>query len=71
MVYVSPLKALAVDIGFNLEAPLEEIAAVARELGLEPAPITLGIRSGDTRMGKCLAAESYVKVRVMLEALAT
>ncbi|HEX9682874.1 MAG TPA: DEAD/DEAH box helicase [Acidimicrobiales bacterium] len=48
VVYVSPLKALAVDVGFNLEAPLAEIADVARELGLEPAPITLGIRSGDT-----------------------
>jgi ATP-dependent Lhr-like helicase len=52
VVYVSPLKALAVDIGCNLEAPLAEIADVARELGLPPAPITLGIRSGDTPASK-------------------
>src|SRR5712692_3918080 len=35
VVYVSPLKALAVDIGENLERPLAEIAAVAAELGLD------------------------------------
>src|SRR5207253_4126514 len=34
VVYLSPLKALAVDIHTNLEAPLLEIAEVARELGL-------------------------------------
>ncbi|HZU71657.1 MAG TPA: DEAD/DEAH box helicase [Acidimicrobiales bacterium] len=48
VVYVSPLKALAVDIGENLERPLEEIAAVAQELGFEPAPITVAVRTGDT-----------------------
>ncbi len=48
VVYVSPLKALAVDIGQNLETPLAEIAAIARELGMEPAPIDVGVRSGDT-----------------------
>src|SRR3954468_13811912 len=36
VVYVSPLKALAVDIAQNLERPLAEIASVAEELGLEP-----------------------------------
>ena len=40
VVYLSPLKALAVDIHTNLEEPLDEIAEVARELGYEPAPIT-------------------------------
>src|SRR5215510_4833454 len=34
VVYVSPLKALAVDIHQNLEAPLRGIAEVAAELGL-------------------------------------
>src|SRR5712691_4807817 len=48
VVYVSPLKALAVDIAQNLERPLAEIAAVAVELGLEPAPITVAVRTGDT-----------------------
>ena len=33
VVYVSPLRALAVDIAENLERPLAEIAAVAAELG--------------------------------------
>ncbi|HEY6081536.1 MAG TPA: DEAD/DEAH box helicase [Polyangiaceae bacterium] len=48
VVYVSPLKALVVDIRHNLEQPLEEIAAVARELGLEAPEIRVGSRSGDT-----------------------
>src|SRR4051794_30646578 len=48
VVYLSPLKALAVDIHTNLEEPLEEIAEVARELGCEPAPITVAVRTGDS-----------------------
>src|SRR6187402_964108 len=48
VVYVSPLKALVADIRHNLEQPLEEIAAVARELGLEAPEIRVGSRSGDT-----------------------
>ena len=48
VVYLSPLKALAVDIHTNLEQPLQEIAAVARELGHEPAPITVAVRTGDS-----------------------
>ncbi len=58
VVYVSPLKALAVDIAENLERPLAEVAAVATEMGLRPAPITVAVRTGDTppadraRMGR-------------------
>ena len=49
VVYVSPLKALGVDIQQNLEQPLREIAAIARdELGLEPPAITVAVRNGDT-----------------------
>src|SRR5262245_34651899 len=48
VVYLSPLKALAVDVHANLEEPLAEIAEVARELGHEPAPITVGVRTGDS-----------------------
>ncbi len=48
VVYLSPLKALAIDIHTNLEQPLAEIADVAAELGLEPAPITVGVRTGDS-----------------------
>jgi ATP-dependent helicase Lhr and Lhr-like helicase len=48
VLYLSPLKALAVDIHTNLEEPLAEIAEVARELGHEPAPITVAVRTGDS-----------------------
>ena len=48
IVYVSPLKALGVDIGQNLEAPLREIAAVATELGFEPPALRVQVRNGDT-----------------------
>ena len=48
VVYLSPLKALAVDVHANLEEPLAEIAEVARELGYEPAPINVAVRTGDS-----------------------
>jgi ATP-dependent helicase Lhr and Lhr-like helicase len=49
VVYVSPLKALAVDIHINLERPLAEIAETAKELGLgEPPAIRVAVRTGDT-----------------------
>src|SRR5271166_3010278 len=48
VVYVSPLKALAVDIWQNLERPLGEIADVAAELGLTAPAIRVAVRTGDT-----------------------
>src|SRR4030088_2347452 len=48
VVYVSPLKALAVDIGENLERPLAEVAEVAAELGLDAAEIRVAVRPRDT-----------------------
>ncbi len=48
VVYVSPLKALAVDIGENLERPLAEIADIAAELGLDSPEIRVAVRTGDT-----------------------
>jgi ATP-dependent Lhr-like helicase len=48
VVYVSPLKALAVDIAENLERPLAEIAATAAEMGLTAPELTIGVRTGDT-----------------------
>jgi ATP-dependent helicase Lhr and Lhr-like helicase len=48
VVYVSPLKALAVDIQLNLERPLAEIAEVAAELGLSAPDIRVAARTGDT-----------------------
>jgi ATP-dependent helicase Lhr and Lhr-like helicase len=48
VVYVSPLKALAVDIHLNLERPLAEIAATAAGLGLSAPTIRVAVRTGDT-----------------------
>src|SRR5215212_3678448 len=48
VLYVSPLKALAVDIAENLVRPLDEIKAVAAELGLEAPEVAVGVRTGDT-----------------------
>src|SRR5262249_2186821 len=52
VVYVSPLKALAVDIWQNLERPLSEIAAAAAELGLPAPSIRVAVRTGDTAAGE-------------------
>jgi ATP-dependent Lhr-like helicase len=48
VVYVSPLKALAVDIWQNLEAPLAGIAEFAAGLGLAAPDIRVAVRTGDT-----------------------
>ncbi|MGH3497169.1 MAG: ATP-dependent helicase, partial [Nocardioidaceae bacterium] len=48
VVYVSPLKALAVDVERNLRAPLVGITQTARRLGVRTPDIRVGIRSGDT-----------------------
>ncbi|EGD56588.1 ATP-dependent helicase [Gordonia neofelifaecis] len=48
ILYVSPLKALAVDVQRNLSAPLVGIAHAAATLGVDAPSITVGIRSGDT-----------------------
>ncbi|MDP9224149.1 MAG: DEAD/DEAH box helicase [Actinomycetota bacterium] len=48
VLYVSPLKALAVDIERNLRAPLNGIGAASSRLGLEVPDITVGVRTGDT-----------------------
>jgi ATP-dependent Lhr-like helicase len=48
VVYVSPLKALAVDIAENLERPLREINEIAAELGLDVPKLRVAVRTGDT-----------------------
>ncbi|PVY31324.1 ATP-dependent helicase [Williamsia muralis] len=48
VLYVSPLKALAVDVERNLRAPLIGITRAAQELNLPVPQITVGVRSGDT-----------------------
>jgi ATP-dependent Lhr-like helicase len=48
VLYISPLKALGVDVERNLRSPLIGITQTAKRLDL-PAPlITVGVRSGDT-----------------------
>ncbi|MFG2086687.1 MULTISPECIES: ATP-dependent helicase [unclassified Spirillospora] len=48
VLYISPLKALAVDVERNLRAPLTGIRHAARRLGLPEPAIRVGMRSGDT-----------------------
>lgn len=48
VLYISPLKALGVDVENNLRAPLGGIARVAARLGCEQPNISVGVRSGDT-----------------------
>ncbi len=48
VLYVSPLKALAVDVQRNLRAPLTGIRQAATRRGLPPPDITVGMRTGDT-----------------------
>jgi ATP-dependent Lhr-like helicase len=48
VLYVSPLKALAVDVERNLRAPLTGIRQASGRLGVPPPDITVGMRTGDT-----------------------
>ena len=48
ILYVSPLKALAVDVERNLRAPLAGITQTALRLAQTPPNVTVGVRSGDT-----------------------
>src|SRR2546421_3825564 len=48
VLYVSPLKALAVDIERNLRAPLTGIGHAAHRLGLDEPDIRVAVRTGDT-----------------------
>lgn len=48
VLYVSPMKALAVDVERNLRSPLVGIGHAATRLGLLPPDITVAVRSGDT-----------------------
>ncbi len=48
VLYVSPLRALAVDVEKNLRAPLAGIGLAAERLGLEVHAPTVAMRTGDT-----------------------
>ncbi|MBO1755158.1 ATP-dependent helicase [Allobranchiibius sp. CTAmp26] len=48
VLYISPMKALAVDVERNLRAPLVGLRHAATRLGAEPPDVTVAVRSGDT-----------------------
>ncbi|GAA1930150.1 ATP-dependent helicase [Microbacterium aoyamense] len=48
ILYISPLKALGVDVERNLRSPLVGIGQSARRLGIHLPDVTVGVRSGDT-----------------------
>ncbi|HEX7094618.1 MAG TPA: DEAD/DEAH box helicase, partial [Acidimicrobiales bacterium] len=48
IVYISPLRALAVDVDKNLRAPLAGIRLAAERLGVPAFEPTVGMRTGDT-----------------------
>ncbi|MGL4339987.1 MAG: ATP-dependent helicase [Rhodoglobus sp.] len=51
VLYISPLKALGVDVERNLKAPLVGVTQAARRLGLPAPEVSVGVRSGDTTPG--------------------
>ncbi len=51
VLYISPLKALGVDVERNLRVPLSGITAAAADLGEETTDLRVGVRSGDTPAG--------------------
>ena len=48
IIYVSPLRALAIDVEKNLRDPLQGIVATAARLGQSTIEPTVGVRTGDT-----------------------
>jgi ATP-dependent helicase Lhr and Lhr-like helicase len=48
VLYISPLKALAVDIERNLRSPLAGVSQAMRRLGLAVPEVRVGVRTGDT-----------------------
>ncbi len=48
VLYISPLKALAVDVERNLRSPLAGIRQAAHRLGLPEPGVEVGMRTGDT-----------------------
>lgn len=48
ILYISPLKALGVDVERNLRSPLVGIGQSARRLGIRVPNVSVGVRSGDT-----------------------
>ena len=59
VLYISPLKALGVDVARNLEAPLAGIAAQCKAMGLNSPSIRVATRSGDTTAQERRAIASH------------
>src|SRR5260370_36136575 len=51
ILYISPLKALAVDIERNLRSPLAGVGQAMRRLGLAQPAVPVGVRTGATAAG--------------------
>jgi len=66
VVYISPLRALAVDVDKNLRSPLRGISLAAQRAGAEFHEPTIGVRTGDTS-----ARERRLLVRTPPEILIT
>ncbi|HEX3901039.1 MAG TPA: DEAD/DEAH box helicase [Mycobacteriales bacterium] len=49
VIYISPLKALAVDVERNLRAPLAGIRHAAGRLGVDTTDVAIAMRTGDTK----------------------
>src|SRR3954471_4198136 len=52
VLYISPIKALAVDVERNLRAPLVGVAQMARKQGVPVYEPSIAIRTGDTPAGE-------------------
>jgi ATP-dependent Lhr-like helicase len=48
VLYISPLKALGVDVERNLRSPLVGVTQTAKRLGIDVPDVRVGVRSGDT-----------------------
>jgi len=59
VLYVSPLRALAVDVHENLQVPLAGIRSAAAELSLPAPEITVGVRTGDTPQAERAAMRKH------------
>ncbi len=65
VVYVSPLKALAVDVDRNLRGPIAGITAAAERLGVAVRAPVVSVRSGDTsQRDRALLARSSADILI-------
>ena len=63
VLYISPLKALGVDVERNLRSPLVGVTQTAKRLGQAPPRIRVGVRSGDTSQAERRALVEAIRPR--------